>query len=103
MVFTKPVSPDVDAEFNHWYDNFHVPEACKMLGARRAERYRLRSTQPKGSRQYEEPYVAVYYVDDLDAAMSRVGQGGWTKSDTIDASAAVIHVYEPILVYEPKT
>ena len=103
MVFTKPVSPDMDAEFNRWYDGFHVPEVCKMLGAKLAERYRLKSAQPNRSRQYEEPYVAVYHFDDIDEALSKMGQmSGWTQSDTIDAGAAVIHVYEPILVYEPK-
>lgn len=40
LVLTNPISADVDAEYNDWYTNTHVPEGLAVPGYDRVTRYK---------------------------------------------------------------
>lgn len=95
VVYTKPVSASVEANFNAWYDEVHVPEVCRTLGIAGAERYVLHGRQIAGSRQYDEPYMAIYRLDDIANAIAVLeSKTDWIGSDTVDVGESFIHVYE---------
>jgi len=87
-------SPDVEAEFNAWYDNIHLIEIMsKFPQISRAERFRIAPDQPPGSGALPlHRYLTVYEIEvpdvqrfaaDLVAALE---DGTLTPSDTIDFS-----------------
>ncbi|KAF8956254.1 hypothetical protein BDZ97DRAFT_1907249 [Flammula alnicola] len=41
LVVTFLVQPELDEDFNKWYDEEHVPELAKVTGFQRARRYKL--------------------------------------------------------------
>lgn len=61
------VEPGREAEFNRWYDNEHVPDAVRMLGAIGAARYKV--ILGDGSHQYMALY-AFESAEKLSAALN---------------------------------
>jgi antibiotic biosynthesis monooxygenase (ABM) superfamily enzyme len=59
--------PELEAEFNAWYDDEHVPARTVLPGFRSARRYR--SVEGTGE------YVAVYETDGLDAFYTEAYRG----------------------------
>ena len=64
LALSNAVSDDVDAEFNTWYDDVHVPEVLRIPGVTSCRRFRLAPTQvmppdPAATRRY----LALYEVD----------------------------------------
>ncbi len=53
------IAPDLEPEFNRWYDEEHVVELAAHPGVLRARRYRIVSGKPKYLAMYEleDPYV----------------------------------------------
>ncbi|RNL62913.1 hypothetical protein EFK50_14385 [Nocardioides marmoriginsengisoli] len=102
LVLTRPVSPDVDGEFNTWYDDVHLPEVVDLIdGVTGATRYRLRDPfdrEPndhadKGHEQagpYGYPYAALYSIASRDPSdvvkdiLRHSSDGGFTMSDALD-------------------
>jgi hypothetical protein len=39
LIVTAEVDPAVEAEWNHWYDTVHLPDALRCPGVRRGRRY----------------------------------------------------------------
>lgn len=39
LIVTVEVDPEVEAEWNRWYDTVHLPDALKCPGVRRGRRY----------------------------------------------------------------
>lgn len=59
--------PEREDEFNHWYDNIHIPDIMETQGFVKATRYKnIQSTADQGK------YVAVYEMetDNLDKLMA---------------------------------
>jgi hypothetical protein len=63
FVFTEPASPEVEAEYNRWYDEQHLPEVCAWPGITAARRFRLNPQSPGASRSGERRYLAIYDLD----------------------------------------
>ncbi|MFG1924540.1 hypothetical protein [Cryptosporangium sp. NPDC048952] len=83
LVWSTPASPDVEAEFNRWYEETHIPELRAAVGSIEVvNRYRKHGTD--GATRY----LTVYEVDDADVdaatATFYAGIGGTTQTDTID-------------------
>jgi hypothetical protein len=76
FVFTEPASPEVEAEYNRWYDEQHLPEVCAWPGITAARRYKLNPGSPGAARSGEARsgearsgearYLAVYDLDSDD-------------------------------------
>ena len=88
------ITPEMEREFNEWYDNHHVPDMVRLSGCRSGTRYRV--VDGDGSHQY----MALYEFDDLETLerfRSSEGQA-WLISEYDkafgDASARVRTVYE---------
>lgn len=39
LIVTAEVDPEVEAEWNRWYDEVHLPDALKCPGVKRGQRY----------------------------------------------------------------
>jgi hypothetical protein len=70
MVQAGPASPDLEDEFNRWYDQEHIPEMLAVAGftaARRYRRFPATATEPSAP-----SYLTIYEVeaDDLAAALA---------------------------------
>lgn len=59
VVQSKPSSPEELEAFHHWYDEVHIPEILAVEGFRSARRFQAADG---------ESYLAVYEVDDVEAA-----------------------------------
>ena len=89
LVWSTPASPDVEAEFNRWYDETHVPELrAEIPSISVVNRYRQHPAP--GGEPAPSRYLTVYEVDeaDVDAASAALygalGSGRTTATDTID-------------------
>jgi hypothetical protein len=78
VVYSEPVSPEREAEYNNWYDKVHLGQVCEVPGIKAATRYRLNGD---GGPVSLPPYLAIYEIDSDDPAecvneiMRRVGTG----------------------------
>jgi len=59
IVETRPASPEEVDAYHRWYDDVHIPELLEVEGFTAARRVRA---EDGGT------YLAVYDVDDIDAA-----------------------------------
>ena len=99
------VPPEIEADFNRWYDTEHIPERLAVPGFRAARRYR--SVEPGGPypSYYEETprYQALYELDSvavLDSpAYKRLGEKLSDDSKRLVPQFKNLHrgVYEEIL------
>jgi hypothetical protein len=65
LVQSRPTSSDDAGEYHRWYDEVHIPELLAVSGFRSARRLRASDG---------ESYVAIYEVDDLDAAKAALAE-----------------------------
>jgi hypothetical protein len=65
LVQSRPASPGDAAGYHDWYDNVHIPEILGVDGFRSARRFQSASDG--------DVYVAMYEVDDVDAAKAAMG------------------------------
>jgi hypothetical protein len=72
LVYSNPVSPDREEEYNLWYNDFHLRQMLKLPGFVAATRYRISRVQtewyPPMVNQPEWPYgkdryLAIYEID----------------------------------------
>jgi hypothetical protein len=92
-VFTNPASPDVEDEYNTWYDEVHLKELMAVPGVVGARRYRLREGGPSPS---EHRYLALYELDGPpEAVLAALGSGS-AISPAVDAAGARILFWEPV-------
>ena len=64
LALSNAMSEDVEAEFNTWYDEVHVPQVLNIPGVASCRRFRLAAdqvmpTDPATTRQY----LALYEVE----------------------------------------
>ncbi|MCP9273004.1 hypothetical protein [Mycolicibacterium arenosum] len=97
---TMPRSPDVEAEYQNWYNDVHLEEICSVEGIVGARRF--------APIDGEGPFVAIYELDtdDLDAVVGRLqelGASGRMSSLqylSMDDPAPIPKVYREIGSYE---
>jgi hypothetical protein len=68
LIVTIEVDPKVEAEWNRWYDEVHLPDALKCPGVRRGQRYVSVgeiSESIEGERQTaaKRIYTTIYEID----------------------------------------
>jgi hypothetical protein len=65
MVFSKPASPEVEAEYNDWYSNKHLPDLTRVPGVITATRYKLdkSATLMPGIEGDHRDYLAIYEIE----------------------------------------
>lgn len=96
MVMTRPV-PGREDEYNHWYQNVHLPQLVQFPGVTAAQRYRAHTSAVEGE---PWPYLCVYELetDDPGALLGKItaaaGNNTIDISDAIDADSAYAVVYE---------
>lgn len=95
IVQTAPVA-GAEVEFNHWYDQVHVPQVLSMPGFLTGQRFRL-----LGDDTAPEPrYLAVYEIesDDIPATLRTIRDTApsRTKSPAIDVNLSVVRMYESL-------
>ena len=68
LVLSEPVSEAVDAEFNRWYDENHIPDGLLLPGIVKARRFRMAAEQltPDMATAGGFKYVTIFEVDDVD-------------------------------------
>jgi len=87
LAFTNP-APGREAEFNHWYDERHVPDLLAVPGFVSAQRFQLTDATGQGSPGWS--YLALYEIesDDPDAVMvevrARLGTDAMPVSGALD-------------------
>ncbi|MDF3309672.1 hypothetical protein P3H15_32150 [Rhodococcus sp. T2V] len=91
MVFSSPVSPEREADFNQWYDEVHTPDVLAVPGVIAASRLVASDVQPT-----PEPcpgghrHLVIYTIEAPDpqavlAEILRRGRGGeWDMGDALD-------------------
>jgi hypothetical protein len=95
LVFTDPSSPDVEDEYNAWYDSTHVADVFKAApSVKAATRYRVAESPAPGT-ELPTRHMAVYEVeaDDLDQVVADMGaaftRGEMPMSDTLSVGPIV--------------
>lgn len=65
LVFSKPASEDVEAEYNQWYSEKHLPDLLNVPGVITATRYKLESgiELMPGIGGDPRSYLAVYEIE----------------------------------------
>ena len=68
LIVTVEVDGAVEAEWNHWYDTVHLPDALKCPGVRRGRRYVSsgeisETTLGKTERTMRRIYTTIYELD----------------------------------------
>lgn len=107
VIFTAPASAEKEGEFNHWYNNVHIPEitaaAPKISGA---TRYKAADAQIPGMEAPAQPYMAMYHLDDVKEGIGQMlsGAAGYTPTDSTspEGGIATAVVYEQIFEFNKK-
>lgn len=91
IALSNPVSPDRDAEFNHWYNEVHGGEVTSLKGFAAMTRYKaqVQAVPPAATPQYQ--YLTVYDLEDIDQALSSLAEGAsqFAMSDAVDLPNAL--------------
>ena len=98
-VYSNPISPDRDEEYNVWYNTVHLPELMGIPGFVGATRYRLVEGLGKGTAPSEQRYLALYEIEgDVAAAYTALTSGGGTLqiSDSLDPASARLTFWSPV-------
>ena len=84
LIVTAEVDPEVEAEWNHWYDEVHLPDALRCPGVKRGQRYvsvgEISETiEGKRAKLKTRIYTTVYELDSPDAIATPEFQAmrGW--------------------------
>jgi hypothetical protein len=89
LIVDAEVDPEVDEEWNRWYDDVHLPEISASPGFRDAARY---VTVADGERHY----VTIYALDGPDATATAefARRRGWGSFS--DSVRATVRLFECI-------
>ncbi|KHK98817.1 hypothetical protein LK09_08005 [Microbacterium mangrovi] len=82
VVLTEPVE-GAEADFEHWYENVHVPDLLRLPSVLSVRRFALNAKTGNGTGQR---YLAVYEVTDTTQAEQEVTRAGETGQMPISAS-----------------
>jgi hypothetical protein len=72
LIVTVEVDPEVEVEWNRWYDTVHLPDALRCPGVRQGRRYVSQgevSVSANGRTERTTPriYTTIYELDGPDA------------------------------------
>ncbi|MBC7302818.1 MAG: hypothetical protein H5T78_17965 [Nocardia sp.] len=95
IVFTSP-REGMDAEYNTWYEEVHIPDMLAIPGVESCNRLRA---EPFGGQAPEFAYLADYVIDgDIGAVMkeikARSADGRMRLSPAIDPAAMKMTVWQ---------
>ena len=96
IVMSRPAEGR-EAEYNDWYQHFHLAQVVQIPGIRSARRYRLARKLVEGEAQ---PYAAIYDIEteDIDAVLgelrARAGGASLRISDALASDFTHATVYE---------
>ena len=76
LVVTAEVDPEVEAEWNRWYDTVHLPDALRCPGVRHGRRYVSsgevsESTAGRTERAVKRIYTTMYELDGPEAVATQ--------------------------------
>jgi hypothetical protein len=92
-VFSNPASPDVEGEYNAWYDSVHLKELTALPGISRATRYRVSDSVDA----VDHRYVALYELDEpVEAVLAQLGTLPGDVSPALDAAGSRVLFWEPV-------
>jgi Domain of unknown function (DUF4286) len=84
LIVTVEVDPEVEAEWNRWYDTVHLPDALKCPGVRRGRRYVSlgevsETVAGRTERAAKRIYTTIYELDSPTATTTPEFQAmrGW--------------------------
>ncbi len=84
LIVTIEVDPKVEADWNRWYDQVHLPDALKCPGVRRGQRYVSvgdvsESIEGRREKTAKRIYTTVYEIDGPEAITTPEFQAmrGW--------------------------
>jgi hypothetical protein len=84
LIVTAEVDPEIEAEWNRWYDEVHLPDALKCPGVKRGERYVstgdiVETTAGRRERIDKRIYTTIYELDSPAAVATPEFQAmrGW--------------------------
>lgn len=98
ITLTRPIEGRED-EYNHWYQDVHLPQVTTMPSMKAAQRFKVARTLSGDSHL---PYVAVYEIetDDIDGVLTAINEsmadGRLTMTDAVDATDSFAIVCEEI-------
>jgi hypothetical protein len=95
MTFSDPVE-GMEADYDDWYQNVHLPQLCKLPGIRSAQRFQLVDTgdgKPSGPRN-----VAVYQIFGdpravFDEMIAQARSGALDRSPAIDPGTVSVTLW----------
>jgi hypothetical protein len=96
IVLSRPAAGR-EAEYNDWYQNFHLSQVVAIRDIKSAQRFRLARKLVDGE---AHPYAAIYEIetDDIDAVIEAIRSAAGTErlkiSDAIAVDFTNATVYE---------
>jgi hypothetical protein len=101
VVLSNPTTPGQEAEYNEWYNKFHIPDVLNVPGFVAAQRFTLADAQ-LGDGPHAHRYLALYEIetDDAKGALTelqqRVGTADMVISDGIDMKGVSAGLFKPV-------
>ena len=93
VVFSNPASPEVEDEYNRWYDEDHLPLVRSAPGVVGATRYRL-DGDPRHAPEHR--YLAVYEIDGpVQDALSHI-RSVRDPAPALDAAGTRVTFWTPL-------
>ena len=96
LTFTADISADLDANFNRWYEEEHIPERLAIPGFLRACRYKAVSGGPKYLAIYEVTGPEVFETPEYLHFLKGIGETPWTKRVLAASTNKSRLIYEKI-------
>lgn len=97
LVYTKPVSEELEDEYNRWYDEVHLADVCSIPSITGAQRFTVSGTQMAMMEPPDFEYLAIYdFVGPAQDVLDGLAAGGaeWDISPALDAVSARVVVVE---------
>lgn len=97
-VYSNPISPQREEEFNIWYNEVHLAELMQVPGFVAATRYRLADVDGSGAAPGHR-YLALYEIEgEPGAAQAHLRARGGTMqiSDALDGPGTSLAYWVPV-------
>jgi hypothetical protein len=100
LVHINPIAGR-DAEFNEWYEKYHLKEIMEIPGFVSGQRFMLSDTQPPFGESPKHQYLIIYEIDgEIESVAAALTSPATAKrltpSDTPDVSNATLRLFTAI-------